>query len=58
MGGEYALFPCDFGEDLFIIAQGRRNEKIVGRGLKGTEGETHIWVDGRVLLEGEASQKL
>jgi len=27
-------------------------------GLKGSEGETRIWVDGGVLLGGKSSQKL
>jgi len=38
--------------------QGWRSEKN-GGGLKGSEGETHIRVDGGVLLRrGESSQKL
>ena len=36
--------------------QGRQSEKN-SWGPKGSEGETHIQVEGRVLLEGESSQK-
>jgi len=33
-------------------------KKIVVGGLKGSEGETGIWIEGEVLLGGESSQKL
>ena len=32
-------------------------KKIVG-GLKGSDGETRIWVEGGVRLGGKSSQKL
>ena len=33
-------------------------KKIVGRGVKGSEGETRIRIEGGVLLGGESLQKL
>jgi len=45
-------------ELLSVQTQGRRSEKNSGEGLKRSEGETLIQVEGGVLLGGESSQKL
>ena len=51
---EYSDITTD---DLVENVRGDGAKKIVG-GLKGSEGETHIRVEGEVLLGGESSQKL
>ena len=42
--------------DILSSQQGRQSER--NGGLKGSEGETRIRVEGKVLLRGESSQKL
>ena len=59
----FAAYTLHDSNEIFRICglfhtQGRQSEKNSGGGLKGSQGETRIRVEGGVLLGGESSQKL